>query len=148
MITNVYGPQLLDDKIRLLTSLEKMRERHPTVPWILEGDFNMIKSLTEKKGGARTLGRDSIAFKDFLTNMRLVDMDTINGIFTWKNKRGGTSQVASRLDRFIISKYLLLTSCIMTAFILPFGGSNHWPIQLEASFIGSLRYRPFRFENV
>eukprot|EP00253_Pinus_taeda_P019985 PITA_19985 len=32
--------------------------------------------------------------------------------------------------------------------ILPFGGSYHWPIQLEASFIGTPRNRPFRFENM
>jgi len=35
--------------------------------------------------------------------MRLVDTEASNGIFTWNNKRGGESQVASKLDRFIIS---------------------------------------------
>jgi len=128
--------------------LEELRERHPAVTWILGGDFNMFRSLTKKKGGTRSLGRDSLTFHNFLNNMRLVDMDTINGIFTWNNKRGGTSQVASRLDRFIISEDLLLTGRSVTAFILPFRGSNHWPIQLEASFIGTPRNRPFRFENV
>ena len=125
MITNVYGPQHLKDKLRLLTSLEELRERHPVMPWILGGDFNMIRSLTKKKGGTRTLGRDSIAFQNFLNNMRLVDMETIKGTFTWNNKRGGAFQVSSKLDRFIISEYLLLTGCIMTALILPFGGSDH-----------------------
>lgn len=62
LITNVYGPQLLEDKLMLLTSLEELRERHPVMPWIMGGDFNMMRSLTEKKGGTRTLGRDSIAF--------------------------------------------------------------------------------------
>ena len=62
MITNVYGPKKLEDKLKLLTSLEELRERHPNMPWILAGNFNMIKSLTEKKGGTRKLGRDSIAF--------------------------------------------------------------------------------------
>jgi len=32
--------------------------------------------------------------------------------------------------------------------ILPFRGSDHWPIQLEASFIGTPRNRPFKFENI
>ena len=53
MITNVYGPQKLEDKLRLLTSLEEFRETHPVMPWILEGDFNMIRSLTEKKAGPK-----------------------------------------------------------------------------------------------
>jgi len=32
MITNVYGPQKLEDKLKLLTSLEKLRERYPNMP--------------------------------------------------------------------------------------------------------------------
>eukprot|EP00253_Pinus_taeda_P003074 PITA_03074 len=148
IITNVYGPKKSEDKLNLLTSLEELRERHPVMPWILGGDFNMIRSLTEKKGGTRSLGGDSIAFQNFLINMKLVDTETTNGTFTWNNKRGGALQVASKLDRFIISKDLFLTGPNLNAFILPFGGSNHWPIQLEASFIGTSRNRPFRFENV
>lgn len=61
--------------------------------------------------------------------------------------RGGTAQVASILDIFIISEDLLLSSQSMTSWILPFGRSDHWPVQLEASFIGTLRNRSFRFKN-
>lgn len=102
MITNVYGPQKLVDKLKLLTSLEELRKRYPDMPWILAGDFNMIKSLTEKKGGTRILGRNSTVFQNFLNNMGLVDTETINGTFTWNNKTGGASLVASKLDRFLI----------------------------------------------
>jgi len=49
LITNVYGPQKLEDKLRLLNSLEELRGRYPIMPWILGGDFNMIKSLSEKR---------------------------------------------------------------------------------------------------
>ena len=51
LITNFYGPQKLEDKFKLLTSLGDIRERHMGIPWILGGDFNMIKSLSEKKEG-------------------------------------------------------------------------------------------------
>lgn len=108
----------------------------------------MIKSLMERKGGTRVIGRDSIAFQKFLNNLRLVDLETVNGTFTWNNKMGRSSQVASKLDRFIISKNLFLFRPNLNAFILPFGGSDHWPIQLEASFISTPRNRPFRFKNV
>ncbi len=37
---------------------------------------------------------------------------------------------------------------IVSVSILPFGGLDHWPVQLEATFMGTLRNRPFRFENV
>lgn len=147
MITNVYGPQPMEDKLRLLTTLVDMKKRYPTLPWILGGNFNMTKSIMEKKGGTRTLGRDSIAFHNFITNMKLVDMETNNEIFTWNNKRGGPTQVASKLDRFLISEELLLMGSSLNALILPFGGSDHWPIQLEASLFGKPRNSPFRFEN-
>jgi len=45
MITNVYGPQQRADKRKLLASLEGLRARHPNIPWIVVGDFNMIGSL-------------------------------------------------------------------------------------------------------
>lgn len=32
MITNVYGPQKLPEKLKFLTSLEELREIHPTLP--------------------------------------------------------------------------------------------------------------------
>ena len=51
MITNVYGPQHLEYKLKFLISLEELRERHLGIPWILGGDFNMIKYLSEKKVG-------------------------------------------------------------------------------------------------
>jgi len=51
LITNVYGPQKLEGKLKLLSSLEELRERYLVMPWIVEGDFNMIRSLSEKKVG-------------------------------------------------------------------------------------------------
>jgi len=53
MITNVYRPQKQEDKFKLLTSLEELRARYLNIPWIIVGEFNMIRSLTEKKGGIR-----------------------------------------------------------------------------------------------
>jgi len=60
--------------------------------------------------------------------MNLVDINTNNGLFTWNNKRGGESQVALKLDRFIISEDLMLTGLDMMARILHFWGLDHWPM--------------------
>lgn len=79
--------------------------------------------------------------------MRLVDTEARNGTFTWNNKRGGANQVASKLDRSIISEDHILTGVDISTLILTFGRLDHWPIQLKASFIGTPRNRPFRFEK-
>eukprot|EP00253_Pinus_taeda_P009353 PITA_09353 len=48
----------------------------------------------------------------------------------------------------MISEDLMLNNKEILARILPFGGSNHWPIHLEVQSIGTPRNRPFRFENI
>ena len=42
LVTNVYGPKRLEGKLLFLDSLKKLKERHPKIPQILGGDFNMI----------------------------------------------------------------------------------------------------------
>ena len=80
--------------------------------------------------------------------MKLVDTDMNNGLFTWNNKRGGESQVALKLDRSIISEDLRLTNKEMIVRILPFGGLDHWLIEMEVHGIGTPKNIPFRFENI
>lgn len=108
----------------------------------------MIKSLSEKKGGTRVLNKDSLVFQSFMDDMKLVDSELSNGLFTWNNNRGGEAHGASKLDRFMISEELMLIDKEITAKFLPFGGSDHWPIQLEIKGMVSPRNRPFRFENI
>lgn len=125
LVTNVYGPQKIDEKLKFLNSLVDLRSRHKEIPWVIGGDFNMIKSLSEKKGGTRILRRDSLYFNSFTEDMKMVDSEMQNGLFTWNNKRGGNAQVASKLDIFLISKKLMLTNSEISASVLPFGGSYH-----------------------
>jgi exonuclease III len=103
IFTNVYGPQLLDDKKRMIAALENLRDRHMNSHWILAGDFNIIVTLAEKKGGLRRLDKDVEVLSDFIEKLSLVDIRTCSGNFTWNNKRTSHRQVVSRLDRFLIS---------------------------------------------
>lgn len=80
--------------------------------------------------------------------MKLVDIETNNGLCTWNNKRGANSQVASKLDRFMILEDLMLLDKEIIAGILPFSGSDHWSVLIEMKGIGTPRNRPFRFENI
>ena len=91
LVTNVYGPQRIDVKLKFLDSLVDLRDRHAGMPWIMGGDFNMIKSLSEKKGGIKILSKDSLEFQTFIDNMILVDTKMNTSLFTWNNKRGGES---------------------------------------------------------
>lgn len=89
LCTNIYSSQRLENKLLMLDYISKMQHRHSTAEAIYGGDFNMITSLEEKKGGVRTLNRDAEAFNSFIRAVNLVDMLPKNGLYTWNNKRGG-----------------------------------------------------------
>eukprot|EP00253_Pinus_taeda_P008761 PITA_08761 len=107
----------------------------------------MITSLMEKKGGIRMLNRDTKVFKDFIKSAKLVDIFLKSGAFTWNSKRAGDRQVASRLDRFLVTETILLEGITVDSNILPSGGSDHWIIIINAAILGTLRNKLFRFEN-
>eukprot|EP00253_Pinus_taeda_P010319 PITA_10319 len=144
---NVYSPQKLEDKLSFLDNLHNIIRRYPSSKCIFGGDFNMITTLLEKKGGLRKLGRDAEAFVSFIESTKLVDVIPKSGSFTWNNRRGGDKLIASRLDRFLISESILLDGTIIESDILPSGGSDHWPVSLMVEVSGTPRNKPFRFEK-
>jgi hypothetical protein len=115
--------------------------------WILGGDFNIIRSLEEKKGGSRRLDQDSCSFNNLIEDLRLVDLETSNGTHTWTNRRTGAHQIACKLDRFLISEPLMLDGMAMEATVLNLPGSDHWPIQLWMDISATPGKKPFRFEQ-
>ena len=90
----------------------------------------MILNLDEKRGGIRRLDLDSQAFQRMIEDLNFTEIPTKNGIHTWNNKRGETCQIASRLDRFLLSEDIFLSSLETEAVIAPHEGSDHWLIVL------------------
>eukprot|EP00253_Pinus_taeda_P001927 PITA_01927 len=114
---------------------------------IIGGDFNMITTLLEKKGGLRKLNKDMEAFTSFIDDVKLVDILPKSGNFTWNNRRGGEILIASRLDRFLISENIIMDGITVESDILPTTGSDHWPISLTVVVQSTPRNKPFRFEK-
>ena len=85
----------------------------------------MILNLTKKKGGIRREDPEMEIFRDLLTDLHLVDIPTVNGMFTWNNRCGEIHQIASRLDRFIASEALVSLNAYYEVAILPMLGSDH-----------------------
>ena len=104
---------------------------------MLGGDFNLITSLEEKKGGRRCLEEECNLFKDTIEELGLVDIYPREGWFTLNNKRIGDHHIASRIDRFLVLDSIIdLGSEIHCATLLG-RGSDHWLIELMRSGIGS-----------
>ena len=147
MITNVYFPQDTAQKAQILNILSELNKDRPFPLWISRGDFNMTASTEEKQGGNSRANSDGNLLKDFINNNWLIDIPTSNGLFTWTNKREGLQQISSRLDIFLISDNATHVGGEFTASILPFSGSDHWPIELQWNRPGNHLKRPFRFEE-
>lgn len=146
MITTVYGPHLQGEKQNFLDSIRAFRSLHHEKYWLIGGYFNLILNLNEKKGGIPREDLEMESFRDLLNDLRLVDIPTENGIFTWNNRRGETHQIASRLDHFLVSEDLITLDVHFEASILPSLGSDHWPISLSFDIKEVPKNRPFRFK--
>jgi exonuclease III len=142
-LTSVYGPPSPRDKQAFLRSFEYVSSLLHHDKWILGGDFNIIRSLEEKKGGSRRLDQDSYDFNNLIEDLRLIDLDTSNGIHTWTNRRTGAHQITCKLDRFLLSESLMLDGTAMEATIVNLPGSDHWPIQLWMDISATLGKKPF-----
>jgi exonuclease III len=108
LCTNVYGPQMLEEKRRMLLDLKYLKGRSNNLHWILAGDFNIITSLAEKKGGTGRVDRDAEEFSTFIDTTKMVDIRTNNGHFAWNNKRINQHQVATRLDEFLVLESIIM----------------------------------------
>eukprot|EP00253_Pinus_taeda_P007926 PITA_07926 len=147
LISRVYGPHLPRDRKNFLRNIQAVSKLISEDVWIIGGDFNLIRDLGEKRGGIRRQDPSMDDFNDLITNLRLVDTPTTNRVFTLNNRRGGRNQIASMLDRFLLSEQVLNKDVFIEAKILPGLGSDHWPICLEIDIKKTNIKKPFRFES-
>lgn len=146
-LTNVYFPHESTQKIKQLETLQILNAPRAYPLWITGGDFNMITQLEEKMGGRRKLDKESNEFKAYIQYNNLMDPPFDNGIFTWNNKKEGTQQIASRLDRFQLSHNFFHLGGDISTSILPLVGSDHWPNSLQWKNPGNSNRKPFKFES-
>ena len=57
-------------------------------------------------------------------------------------------QVATRLDRFLVSESIIMQGLTLDCNILPWRGLDHWSVQVEARFQTTPKNKPFRFEKL
>eukprot|EP00253_Pinus_taeda_P008881 PITA_08881 len=58
IITGVYGPHIQSEKENFLQNLKALQCLIPGKQWIVGGDFNLIKTSGEKRGGTRRMDKD------------------------------------------------------------------------------------------
>ncbi|XP_012857145.1 PREDICTED: uncharacterized protein LOC105976424 [Erythranthe guttata] len=110
-------------------------------PWVIGGDFNVIKTLDEKQGGSNAHMTGMQDFNDFLVDARLTDASFVGNIFTWSNNQRGQNLIWQRLDRILLNAEAF-TAISARVDHLPRLESDHCPLLLN---FGQLQTKPSRF---
>ncbi|CAO2147693.1 unnamed protein product [Urochloa humidicola] len=142
-LTNVYAPS---DHRDTPSFLEELHDVAATVsgPWILAGDFNLIREAHEKNN---LLFNSHLAssFNDTIHDLALLELPLLDRLFTWSNKR--QSPTLARLDRVLFNLDFgdAFPNCSLTSRTR--NTSDHVPLVISLS-TDIPRPFLFRFENL
>ncbi|GAU23785.1 hypothetical protein TSUD_26930 [Trifolium subterraneum] len=127
-IANVYAPCDPQGRVSLWNVLSSNIQFYPQAAWCILGDFNAIRSASERI--SRTRGsnyEDFEPFNHFIDRNALIDLPLGGRSFTWYR---GDGLSMSRLDRFLLSDFWLLSFPNCSQLALPRSLSDHCPILL------------------
>ncbi|XP_057816396.2 uncharacterized protein LOC131029764 [Cryptomeria japonica] len=149
---NVYGPMSIGGKKALWDSLSLTLSPLHGQFVVFGGDLNAISSDDEKCGGILPNKRILEDFCAFILSNDLVDCKTLNGSFTWTNRRKYFSQIAERLDRFRVSDNWISSNVDVVALVFPYVGSDHFLVVLSmfddrAPGRSSFKFEPMWFRD-
>ncbi|XP_074300066.1 uncharacterized protein LOC141631271 [Silene latifolia] len=140
----VYGSNCPMARQSLWNSL--IQQSHQTGPWVVMGDFNVVRYAHEKISNTPPDLTDMTDFNSCLSECGLDDMHGSGIDFTWFNKQEVTTRVYSKLDRVLINADWLISFTQTTAQFLPPGISDHCPALLSFSN-DPLPKKQFKFLN-
>lgn len=141
-VTNIYAPSDHRESTTFLAQLAEL----PTDsdgPWLLAGDFNLIRSASDKNTPISNASLIS-AFNDTINTMDLLELPLSGCRYTWSNKRNNPTLV--RLDRMFhnVAFGQLFPSSSIQGLTRP--TSDHVPILATLS-TDIPKSNHFRFEN-
>ncbi|XP_057426056.1 uncharacterized protein LOC130719419 [Lotus japonicus] len=131
VIVNVYSSCNLEEKRIMWASLLQWRGFNQSLVWCLDGDFNAVRGLEERRGistGSQHQMREISEFNNFVTEMSLVDIPLAGRKFTWLRPNG---QAQSRIDRFLVSHEWLQVWPNCSQLVLNRDISDHCPLLLR-----------------
>lgn len=124
--TTVYGPSVEVDKPEFISELKNVLG-HINHPWIIAGDFNLVRWLVDRSGDYREFGlMDS--FNELIRDAGLIDVQLKNRKYTWSSKR--PEPTFSKLDRVLTTVEWTLSYPIITLEALELVVSDHVPLVL------------------
>lgn len=135
IVTNVYGPADDPSKPQFITELRQIAARI-SHPWIIAGDFNLVRWLTDRSALQRSYSLMD-GFNKFITDTGLIDIPLRNRVFTWSSKR--PQPVFSKLDRVFSSLEWMTSYPVITLEASEIIVSDHSPLILTCKGLRQTR---------
>ena len=146
LATIVYGLNYPHERLPLWADIGSIHQHSQNLPWVLLGDFNIVRSVSEKQGGDMSWSTAMDDLNNCCCNAELEDLHFKGQWFTQTN-RNPANPILRKLDRVLINP--CWTSCFPTAdaeFILP-GLSDHCLAVVHLGLPLPQLRKPFRFFN-
>ncbi|KAF5475502.1 hypothetical protein F2P56_007302 [Juglans regia] len=118
-------------------------------PCLFPGDFNIIRSDLERRGGGSRLIAAMDDFNRWIHKGGLIYLNSHGSKFSWCNGQHGLARAWAKLDRVLLDANLMSTFPNATCSYLPRTTSDHCPMLIE--FLKdpySYGPSPFRFQQM
>lgn len=129
--TFVYGAPEVANRQAVWDALSSLASSRSDA-WFLTGDFNEILNNSEKSGGKERLESTFCAFRSFIAQCDLFDLQHTGNFLSWRGTRGsqatGTYVVHCRLDRTLVNSEWSDMFPTARSHYLLYEGSDHRPL--------------------
>ncbi|XP_071933165.1 uncharacterized protein [Coffea arabica] len=125
-----------------------LRDKPETRLWVLVGDFNVIVSAEEKRGGLPFKQSEGVELSQFMSLTEVGDAGFSGSKYTWCNNRQGMARVWKMLDRLLLNSAAMKLKNTVVVQHLGRDPSDHAPLLLSTVTRLNGKPVPFRFLNV
>nr|XP_027096078.1 uncharacterized protein LOC113715975 [Coffea arabica] len=141
----VHAKCTAHERVQLWNSL--IVDKPKQSAWFIVGDFNVIVSAEEKKGGMPFRPEEGWDFLDFMSQAGIFYVGYSGSRFTWCNNRHGRVHIWKRLDRLLMNQSASSLGLKFSVQHLCRDPSDHAPLLLSAVTNLDDKPKPFRFMN-
>ncbi|XP_071689058.1 uncharacterized protein [Rutidosis leptorrhynchoides] len=115
-------------------------------PWVVFGDFNVIRKLDEHTAGGSFLTEDMIEFNDCIESIEVDDLGSTGFHYTWtKSLKNLRCSVLKKLDRILVNDTFISSFPNAYGIFLPYIISDHSPAIIGITKSVNIVKKSFRF---